>query len=76
MPQLIPLETWAERIYGESAPGIDTLRRWAREARITPQPEKHGRAYMVRPEARYAPTARRSRLVDRIARGTTSKKRA
>lgn len=73
-PKLVTLDIWAARVYGDGAPGIDTLRRWAREARINPQPEKHGRAYMVRPDARYAPDTRRPRLVDRIKHG--SQKRA
>lgn len=77
--KLITLEAWAQQTYGEHAPSIPTLRRWARDARIHPAPEKHGRSYFVRPDARYvditapaasvtaAPASRRpllSRLID------------
>lgn len=67
--RLVTLEAWATRKYGDAAPGVDTLRRWAREARITPRPVKHGRTYFVRPEAEYVPPytpARVRRLVDRM----------
>lgn len=74
----IPLERWAEAIYGEDAPGIGTLRRWARNGNIAPPAEKHGRTYYVAPDARYVatPTAgpRRVSLVDRMNRGPAAKK--
>lgn len=74
--RLITLERWAEGTYGADAPHINTLRRWARDALIFPAPEKHGRTYYVRPDARYVdcrasvptPAARGTRLVDRIDR--------
>lgn len=79
--RLITLESWAAETYGEAAPHINTLRRWARDALIVPTPEKHGRTYYVRPDARYCdfripaavPAARAvptsgQRLVDRIPR--------
>ncbi len=76
-PKLLPLDDWARATYGDRAPGIGTLRRWARDAMISPRPEKHGRTYMVVPEAKYAPQSRRPRLVDRIkANVSASKKRA
>ncbi len=50
---MMPLEHWAELIYGGSAPSIHTLRRWAREGRIQPAPQKHGRMYFVRQDATY-----------------------
>ena len=53
MTALVTLEAWAKATYGDAAPGVATLRRWAREARIFPQPEKHGRTYFVRPDAQY-----------------------
>jgi hypothetical protein len=79
--RLITLERWAELTYGDAAPHVNTLRRWAREVRIYPAPEKHGRTYYVRPEARYvefksepeapaehsAPRAPGRRLIDRIS---------
>jgi len=66
MPKFITLEEWARRTYAEGGPNINTLRRWAREARILPRPEKHGRQYYVVPEAVYASPYARSRLVDRL----------
>jgi predicted site-specific integrase-resolvase len=51
--ELLPLDIWAQRKYPERTPSIHTLRRWVREARIVPIPEKHGRAYWVEPNAEY-----------------------
>jgi hypothetical protein len=48
----IPLEEWAQARY-EPPPSIHTLRKWARECRIFPLPEKVGRAYYVEQDARY-----------------------
>jgi len=71
-PRLITLELWVERTYG-GAVTIATARRWCREHRILPAPEKHGRTYFVQPNARYtdpyAPP--RGRLMERI-HGTPS----
>lgn len=50
---LVTLEDWAKGCYGERAPYIGTLRRWARDGKIFPLPQKHGRAYFVRPDAQY-----------------------
>ncbi|WP_395452930.1 excisionase [Azospirillum melinis] len=52
MDKLLTLEEWAKANYA-SPPSQGTLWRWAREARIYPAPEKQGRAYYVRPDARY-----------------------
>lgn len=51
--KLVTLEAWAADTYGDGAPSIYTLRRWVREAKIQPAPQKHGRTYFVRKEARY-----------------------
>ncbi|MDR5726732.1 MAG: excisionase [Terriglobia bacterium] len=51
--RLTTLETWAKRVYGDSAPSIHTLRRWARDAKIFPVPKKHGRTYFVEETAEY-----------------------
>ncbi|KAA0572259.1 excisionase [Azospirillum sp. B21] len=51
--KLLTLEEWAEAVYGKHRPNLDTLRRWARQARIYPLPEKHGRTYFVIPTARH-----------------------
>lgn len=51
--RLTTLEDWAEKRYGERAPSINTLRRWARDAKIFPVPKKHGRTYYVDENAEY-----------------------
>lgn len=58
MEKLMTLEEWAAAVYGAQSPHIDTLRRWAREARIYPAAEKHGRTYFVTPSARYVDPAK------------------
>lgn len=70
-PRLISLPRWLREQYGEAAPSLNTARRWCREGHIHPQPEKHGRCYFLKPEARYiAPEAparvSSGRLTDRI----------
>jgi hypothetical protein len=65
-PRLITLEAWIEHTYG-SAVSIATARRWCRECRITPAPQKHGRAYFVAPDARYIDLSKtRPRLVEAL----------
>lgn len=49
----IPLEVWAGEKFGEHAPSIGTLRRWARDGKIYPAPRKIGRDWMVSPRADY-----------------------
>ena len=80
MDKLMTLEEWAKENYAQP-PSTVTLQRWAREARIFPAPEKHGRSYFVRANARYvdptkpikapppAATPVRGGLVERIRRG-------
>lgn len=51
--QEIKLETWAAAKFGEHAPHIGTLRRWARDGKIYPVPRKIGRDWMVSPRADY-----------------------
>lgn len=70
MSKLISLTEWAAQVYGESSPGIDTLRRWARESKISPLPKKHGRTYFVDPNAQYVHPYR---LADRIHVAQTKK---
>lgn len=53
MKKLVTLESWALSRYPDQVPHINTLRRWAREGRIQPQPVKHGRSYRVRENAEY-----------------------
>lgn len=72
---LLTLPAWARARYGDNAPGLATLRRWAREQRIFPAPEKHGRTYFVRPDAEYLDTgtlkhepSKARRLAEKLAR--------
>jgi hypothetical protein len=72
---MITLERWAALTYGEAAPHTNTLRRWAREARIYPVPQKHGRQYYVQPDARYmtgAVSTQAGQLLARIEKGLAS----
>ncbi len=56
MSKLLTLTDWAKARYGDAAPRLGTLRRWARESRIFPAPRKHGRTYYVQPDAEYLDT--------------------
>jgi|AGTN01.3.fsa_nt_gi Excisionase-like protein. len=51
--RLIPLDAWATAKFGEHAPCVGTLRRWARVGKIYPAPKKHGRSYYVNEHAQY-----------------------
>lgn len=51
--RLIPIMTWAELVFPKKAPHRNTLRRWANEGRIYPQPEKVGKNWFVSPNAEY-----------------------
>lgn len=52
MQKMLTLEEWAAATY-ETPPNIHTLRRWARERKIYPPPQKHGKTYRVVPGAQY-----------------------
>ena len=52
-PPLLPLIEWAEQLLGRHAPCVGTLRKWAREGRIHPQPVKIGKLYFVERTAKY-----------------------
>ena len=52
-PTLLPLVEWAEQLLGKYAPSVGTLRKWAREGRIHPQPVKMGKLYVVERNAKY-----------------------
>lgn len=60
----IPLEAWADARYSPP-PSAWTLRRWARDGEIHPMPEKVGRTYYVREDARRLTAAPLS-LVERL----------
>lgn len=50
----ISLEDWVDSNYAPTcAPSLNTVRRWVRENRIAPAPEKQGRSYFFHPSARY-----------------------
>ena len=50
---LIDLQTWIDRTYGANPPVLRTVRRWCRQGKIFPPPQKHGRNYYVEENARY-----------------------
>ncbi|ENL7643230.1 excisionase [Enterobacter hormaechei] len=52
MAKLLNLQEWAAEVY-TTPPSLSTLRRWAREGRIYPAPELHGKEYKVQPDAIY-----------------------
>lgn len=52
MAKLLNLQEWANTTYS-TPPSLSTLRRWAREGRIFPAPELHGKEYKVQPGATY-----------------------
>lgn len=69
----VTLEEWAVAEF-RTPPSPNTLRKWAREGRISPAPVKHGRTYYVESNAHYQqPELQPSRnaggsLVNRIER--------
>lgn len=73
--RLLTLENWARAEYGDAAPSITTLRRWVREERILPVPEKHGRTYYLLPHARYVKNKNRGRLLRALYGTETSQSR-
>lgn len=60
----IPLCDWALLHY-QPPPSLWVLRQWARQGQIYPSPERVGRTYYVREDARRQ-TGERASLVDRI----------
>ena len=51
---MVSLATWIGSLYSPAdAPCLNTVRRWVREKRIFPAPEKQGRSYFFHPSARY-----------------------
>jgi hypothetical protein len=73
MARWILLESWAKLVYGEDAPSVHTLRRWAREKRLWPEAELQGRSYYVDPEAVYRDPRRPVERVSEI-RGALARK--
>lgn len=60
------LPKWAAAQFGESAPNIDTLRRWCRNAKIFPIPQKYGRTYFVEETARYVGDYNNAEFMGRV----------
>jgi predicted site-specific integrase-resolvase len=52
-PKLVPLAAWAEIVFGDFAPHVNTLHRWVHEGRIHPRPQKVGKNWFVSPTAEY-----------------------
>ena len=52
MTKRVTIESWIALNYADP-PSVLTVRRWIREGRIHPLPEKHGRTYYLSPTARY-----------------------
>ncbi|WP_312063279.1 excisionase [Pantoea septica] len=52
MTKLLNLQEWASVTYSHP-PSLSTLRRWAREGRIYPCPELHGKEYKLHPDSVY-----------------------
>ena len=67
---MVTLDVWAKEQYGEAAPTVGTLRRWCRELKIHPAPQKHGRSYFLRRSARYVGDFNDRGFLEAI-RGTT-----
>lgn len=66
MAKLLDLQEWAALVYSHP-PSLSTLRRWVREGRIYPCPERHGKKYKLEADAIYV-DPRKSMMV----RKTTS----
>lgn len=69
---MITLAKWAVLQYGEDAPTIQTLRRWCRDAKIFPIPEKHGRTYYVEKSARYVGNFNDASFMGRVRDAATT----
>lgn len=65
--QLIPVRTWAQRIFGEHSPHPNTLLNWIHSGKILPVPIKVGSRYFCQPEARYIDP--RAADIERMANG-------
>jgi len=68
LPKLIPLEEWAERIFGDGRPCRNTLYNWRKFGWIVPSPIKIGRRYYVEPNAVYAD--QRGEMARRLGNGS------
>lgn len=63
--QYITLQAWAEAKFNP-VPHPNTLRRWAADGMIVPQPFKVGNVYMVTPNARHRDEPSPSCLMERL----------
>jgi len=59
----VTLDEWAADQF-RTPPTLNTLRKWAREGKISPAPVKHGQRYYVEAEAQYSePDTQIARIV-------------
>lgn len=74
--KLLTLQAWLALTYAEgSAPHINTIRRWIKDGKIQPQPEKQGRDFYFTADARYNDGSQPSlvkRMKERMSRGSPS----
>lgn len=59
MAKLLNLLEWASEV-DSTPPYLSTLRRWAREGRIYPPSELHGKEYKVQPDAIYVDPSKKN----------------
>ncbi|HFF8547232.1 TPA: excisionase [Kluyvera cryocrescens] len=59
MAKLMNLLEWANSVYS-TPPSLSTLRRWCREGRIYPAPERHGKEYRLLPDSIYVDPSKKN----------------
>ncbi|HAT7514660.1 TPA: excisionase [Kluyvera ascorbata] len=59
MAKLMNLQEWADSVYS-TPPSLSTLRRWCREGRIYPTPERHGKEYRLVPDSIYVDPSKKN----------------
>lgn len=72
-PRKIGLQTWLDQTYGRDAPTRKTAQRWCKTGKIYPSPEKHGRDWMLVPDAIYVDKDHNDSLIERLRRGNAQK---
>ena len=70
--ELITLEEWAANRLGQNAPNRDTLRRWAREGKLYPNPQKIGRTYFLPKNAEYVTDYNNTDFMRRVRDSATA----
>ncbi|QLY50295.1 excisionase [Citrobacter freundii] len=74
MAKLLKLQEWASRVY-ETPPSLSTLRRWCREGRIYPAPERHGKEYRLVPDSIYVSPSKKNLRLNTTWRGNENENR-